>query len=148
MKSLAIAATLFSLISPSALATETMQPSALIIAQSSCSGIPKVDPWKLPKAVLLGNAKAANYYKRVVLAGDTERVQRFLDCYNLTTKWRFDYASARPIWAACQQIMGPGGERGSQMVCVAVDSGNQALDPNIFSKDYADKVAAKAFNWF
>ena len=80
MKPLVIAATLISLISSSALATETVQPSTLIIAQSSCSGIPKVDPWKLPKEVLLGNAKAANYYKRVVLAGDTRRVQRFLDC--------------------------------------------------------------------
>ena len=44
--------------------------------------------------------------------------------------------------------MGPGGERGMQVVCVAVDSQNEPLDPNIFSEEYAGKVAEKVFNWF
>jgi hypothetical protein len=96
----------------------------------------------------MGNAKASYYYKGVVLAGDTQKVQAFLSCYDLTTKWRVDYASYRPIWAACQEIMGPGGPRGSQTVCVAIDSQGRESDERIYSKDYASKVADKVFAWF
>lgn len=132
----------------SGIARDVLQSPQLMIAQNSCSGVPKVDPWKLQKPVLFGNTKAAHYYKGVVLAGEAEGVQKFLNCYNLTVKARPDYASSRPIWAACQGVRGPGGERGEQIVCVAVDRQNEPLDSNIFSKDYADKVADKVFNWF
>lgn len=123
-------------------------PSNPSYATADCSKIPKVDPWQLPKPVLMGNAKASYYYQGVVLAGDSEKVQAFLSCYDLTTKWRVDYSSARPIWAACQEIMGPGGPRGSQTVCVALDEKGRAADDRIFSKEYSWKVAEKVFAWF
>lgn len=110
--------------------------------------MPKVDPWRLQKPILMGNAKASYYYKGVVLAGDTPKVQAFLNCYDLTTKWRADYSSYRPIWAACQEIMGPGGPRGSQTVCVALDEKSREADERIYSKEYAQKVADKVFAWF
>jgi len=69
-----------------------------------CAGIPQVKPWSLKKAVLFGNATASSYYKNVVLAGDVNRVSTFLDCYNLTTRWHRNYASAYKIWAACTEI--------------------------------------------
>lgn len=110
--------------------------------------MPSVDPWRLQKPVLMGNAKASYYYKGVVLAGDTPKVQAFLSCYDLTIKARPDYTTYRPIWAACQEIMGPGGPRGSQMVCVALDDASRAADDRIYSKEYAQKVADKVFAWF
>jgi hypothetical protein len=123
-------------------------PSTTSPSNNQCLGMPQVDPWRLPKPVLMGNAKASYYYKGVVLAGDTEKVQAFLSCYDLTTKGRPDYTSYRPIWAACQEIMGPGGPRGSQTVCVALDEKSRAADDRIYSKEYASKVADKVFAWF
>jgi hypothetical protein len=103
------------------------------------SSVPKVDPWMLRDPILMGNAKSAYYYKGVVLAGDVSYVQAFLECYNLTVKYRADYASASsPIWAACAEV-----GQGGQIVCVAVNEDGQAADERIFSSEYADRVAEK-----
>ena len=74
----------------------------------SCQGVPKVsNPWALAKPVLMGDAKSSYYYKNVVAAGNSATVQKFLDCHNLTVKFRPDYSSYRRIWAACQEITAP-----------------------------------------
>jgi len=111
----------------------------------SCQGVPKVSkPWALAKPVLMGDAKSSYYYKSVVAAGNSETVQKFLDCHNLTVKFRADYSSYRRIWAACQEITAPTASQ-SQTVCVAINSSNQALDKNIFDKDYRQTVSQKVF---
>lgn len=108
--------------------------------------VPRVNPWRLQEPVLLGsNAKSAYYYKNVVLAGDAEMVNKFLDCYNLSFKGTPNYASAYKLWAACKEIINSKESGQHQMVCVAIDEGNQPLDARIFSKEYARKVAQKAF---
>lgn len=133
--------------SPSPAETVYTAPSSSYAAPD-CSKIPNVDPWRLQKPILMGNAKASYYYQGVVLAGDTQKVQAFINCYDLTTKSRPDYTTYRPIWAACQEIMGPGGPRGSQTVCVALDEKSRAADSRIYSKEYSQKVADKVFAWF
>lgn len=119
--------------------------SATATPATQCpSYVPKlVNPWKLQKAVLMGNAKASYYYKGVILAGDSRLVSDFLDCYNLTVKFRPDYASARPIWGACTEV-GVAGE-GAQTVCVAIDSDGRESDARVFDAEYADKVADSMF---
>jgi hypothetical protein len=117
---------------------------AVEIAQSAvCDSAPQVDPWRLPKALLMGNAKASYYYKHVVIAGDTASVTAFLDCYNLRTKQHPNYASGYQLWAACKEITGPIGQ--SQMVCVAMDGDNRELDDRILDDKYARQVAATIF---
>ncbi len=119
---------------------ETQQTNSQPEPPRCAASVPKVaDPWKLPKAVLMGNAKASYYYKGVVLAGDSRYVSDFLDCYNLTTKFRSNYSSVRPIWAACIEV-GQAGD-GGQTVCVAVDRNGEAADDRIFSAEYAETVA-------
>lgn len=120
----------------------------------ACEDLPSIgdlvdDPWTLPAPLLLGDRAqtVASYYDNVVLAGDTLRVQAFLDYFDLSTKWRRDYASAHRLWASCTELMGPGGERGSQMVCVAIDDGGRTLDDRVFSEDYTRQVASQVFEW-
>lgn len=108
------------------------------------SHVPQLaNPWKLQKPVLMGNAKASYYYKGVILAGDSRLVSDFLNCYNLTVKFRPDYASAHPIWGACSEV-GEAGE-GAQTVCVAIDANGREADERIFDAEYAEKVAGKLF---
>jgi Excalibur calcium-binding domain len=120
-------------------------PDRPLSTSTQCSPyIPKVNPWKLPKAVLMGdNAKTAYYYNNVVLAGDLRLVSEFLDCYGLTVKYTPGYASANPVWAACTEV-GIAGE-GGQIVCVAVDENGKEADERIFSAEYAEKVAKTLF---
>ena len=124
--------------------TPTPSPSRPPV-NSSCSGVPQVsNPWALSKPVLMGDAKSSYYYKNVVAAGNSETVQKFLDCHDLTVKFRADYSSYRRIWAACQEIPAPTTSQ-NQTVCVAIDSGAQALDKNIFDQDYRQTVSQKVF---
>jgi hypothetical protein len=90
----------------------------------------------------MGN-ESSYYYNRVVVAGNTEYVQAFLECYDLTVKYNPSYASSRQIWAACNEIAG-GGQ--SQTVCVAIDSNGREADSRIFSTQYATRVAGTVFN--
>lgn len=120
----------------------TVLPSNVQAAPQCPDYVPQVDPWKLQDPVLLGSAKAVYYYNGVVLAGDSKKVQAFLDCYNLTTRWNPNYSSAYRIWADCNEIVEDGK---SQSVCVAIDDRGRAADGRIFSKDYAGKVAKAVF---
>jgi hypothetical protein len=106
------------------------------------SFVPQVDPWSLPKPVLMGNARSAYYYNRVVLAGSAEYVSAFLGCYNLTVRYQPNYTLSRPIWADCTEIKGASE---TQIVCVAIDSSGRALDERIHSSDYASRVAQTIF---
>lgn len=118
--------------------------SATSTERSGCaSTIPAVDPWQLQEPVLLGDAESAGYYNRVILAGDTNSVAAFLDCYDLTVKYQPEYASAQPIWGACADLV-----RGqqSQTVCVAVDETGNAADDRIYSADYATEVVRSIFS--
>lgn len=120
------------------------RPSSFSPTEPQCASfVPRVDPWRLQQPVLMGNAQSSYYYNRVVLAGDTEYVQEFLNCYNLTVRYEANYASARQVWAACTEVAG-GGD--SQTVCVAVDSQGRAADNRVFSREYADRVAGTVFN--
>lgn len=122
----------------------------------ACEELPSIatltdeDPWRLSEPLLLGDkgAELAGYYDAVVLAGDALKVGAFLSFHDLTIKGTPNYTSAlRPIWAACTQIRDAGGDRGAQMVCVAVDERGQPLDDRIFDRDYTNSVALEIFNW-
>jgi hypothetical protein len=119
-------------------------PTSRALAQQCPAFVPRVDPWRLQEPVLLGNAKASYFYKGVILAGDTAKVQAFLNCYDLTTKYHIGYASARKIWGACTEISNPIDSK-SQTVCVAINGNGRSADPNIFNEEYSRSVAAKVF---
>ena len=120
------------------------RPSSSSSTEPQCASfVPRVDPWRLQQPVLMGNARSSYYYNRVILAGDTEYVEAFLNCYNLTVRYEPNYASARQIWGACTEVAGGGA---SQTVCVAVDSQGRAADNRVFSHQYADRVAGTVFN--
>ncbi len=129
-----------------------LQPG-LAIAQSDrppaqCPAfIPRVNPWKLEKPILLGcNFKSADFYKHVVLAGNAQMVSAFLDCYDLHTRQNPNYASGLyRLWASCKELVNPSNPKGTQMVCVAMNDSAEALDNRIFNEDYARKVALKIF---
>lgn len=121
----------------------------------ACENLPSIgsltdDPWSLPETLLLGDKATtlASYYENVVIAGDTLKVQAFLEYHDLTTQWLPSYFTSRPLWGACTEIRGPGSTRGSQAVCVAVDEQRRILDNRIFSQDYANQVALEIFNWY
>lgn len=129
---------------PSGTTTLTMPSSSPSTTTNRCaSHVPKTNPWKLSRAVLMGNAKASYYYKGVILAGDSRLVSDFLDCYSLTVKYEADYASANPVWGACTEV-GIAGE-GAQTVCVSVDSDGAAADDRVFDAEYTEKVTGTLF---
>jgi hypothetical protein len=129
---------------PSLAEAGSIASSSAPTQQQCASFVPRVDPWRLQRPVLMGNAKVSYYYKGVILAGDSDKVSEFLECYDLTVKFRVDYASWRPMWGACTEITNPSGSN-SQIVCVAIDSNGTEADPNIFSSEYAQSVAEKVF---
>ncbi|MBW4465053.1 MAG: SH3 domain-containing protein [Pegethrix bostrychoides GSE-TBD4-15B] len=114
-------------------------------ADSQCSSLPQVDPWALESPISLGANNASPYYQHVVLAGNAQQVNTFLGCYNLHIKSRADYSSAYKLWAACQEIVRPGGGQDNQTVCIALDESGKSLDEKIFSATYAETVAQKIF---
>lgn len=119
------------------------RPSSTNASNPYCVNMPRVDPWQLQQPVLMGNARSSYYYNGVILAGETQYVESFLECYGLTVKYEPNYSSARRIWAACTDVTGGGT---SQTVCVAVNSQGEAADNRVFSGEYADRVAGTVFN--
>lgn len=109
--------------------------------------VPRVNPWRLEKPILLGNnSKSAYFYKRVVLAGNAEMVGAFLRCYDLHIKGHPNYASGLyKLWAACKELANPANPSDAQMVCVAMDDDARALDDRIFDEGYAHRVTQKIF---